>query len=219
MKKHKTGILVMAVAGLVLSATPAAAQLSRQEQALFTEARNGRVERAAALIEQGVNVNARDSRGQSALILAVDRRHPEVAELLLAHGAEVCATALHRSAVRSDPDLFAKVLSRAPNPAEIGNDAILHAAFLGRTENVALLLDAGVPVDSVHPTNGRTPIMQALDQARTDTVEILIARGANLNARDPGGRSVLSYARGSEEMTDRQRATMTARLQEAGARE
>ena len=219
MKKHTTGFLTMLALLLMLSAAPLSAQLSRQEQALLTEARNGRVERVAALLEQGINVDARDSRGQTALVLAVDRRHPQVAELLLAQGAEVCAAALHRSAVRSDPDLFAKVLSRAPNAAEIGSDAYLHAAFLGRTENVALLLDAGVPIDAVHHTNGRTALMQALDQARTETIELLITRGANLNARDPNGRSVLSFALGSEEMSDQQRTRIAARLREAGARD
>lgn len=218
MKGDATKLLAVLVL-LMMSALPVTAQLSRQEQALFTQARNGRADRVAALIEEGVNVNARDSQGNSALIQAVDRRRGEVAELLLSHGAQVCETALHRSAVRSDPDLFGKVLSQAPNVPEIGDVALLHAAFLGRTENVSLLLDAGVPVDSVHRTNGRTAIMQAVDQGRVDTVELLIARGADLNARDPNGRSVLDYARGSEEMSGEKRDMTVQRLREAGARE
>jgi uncharacterized protein len=209
------GVLVL----LVVSVWPAAAQLSREERALLTEARKGRVERVQELIDEGVNVNVRDSEGNSALIQALDRRRAEVAELLLTHDAEVCETALHRAAVRSEPDLFEKVLSQASNAPEIGDVALVHAAFLGRTENVTLLLDAGVPVDSVHRTNGRTAIMQAIDQGRVETVELLIARGADLNARDPGGLSVLGHAMRSEELYGERQKTVLDRLQEAGARQ
>lgn len=211
--------IMFAMAALLLSAVPAVAQLSRQEQSLLLEARNGRAERVAALLEQGVNVNARDSRGENALIQAINRRHSAVVEVLLEYNPEVCETALHRGAVRSDPDIFSRLVALAENPAVEGQQGFLHAAFVGRTENVAILLDAGVSVDSIHATNGRTAVMQALDQARIDTVELLIARGADLNALDPNGRSVLSFALGSEEMTDQQRSAMAQRLREAGARE
>jgi ankyrin repeat protein len=68
-----------------------------------------------------------------------------------------------------------------------------------------LLLDRGADIES-HPqatvpiTNGEqlpTPLMLAADRQRSAIVKLLLARGANANARDRQGMTPLMYAAGA----------------------
>ena len=70
---------------------------------------------------------------------------------------------------------------------------------------VTLLLDRGADIES-HPqatvpiTNGEqlpTPLMLAADRVRRDMVALLLARGADVNARDRQGMTPLMYAAGA----------------------
>jgi len=68
-------------------------------------------------------------------------------------------------------------------------------ALLGRTDVVAGLLDAGMAVDTRGWSNF-TPLDQAAMHGRTDTVRLLIARGADLHDRafDDDGPTPLDCA-------------------------
>ena len=53
-----------------------------------------------------------------------------------------------------------------------------------------------------HDSHSRTPLMRAADKGRYDMVSLLIARGSDIDARDPLGRTALFYAiAGSHEAT------------------
>jgi len=69
------------------------------------------------------------------------------------------------------------------DPAEILGEALVHAAHNGRTGAVAWLLDHGVDVDSA-PYLGFTALDAAAQFGHRDTCELLLARGALLDARD-----------------------------------
>jgi hypothetical protein len=53
----------------------------------FTAAYTGDLAAVQACLEQGVDVNARDQWGRTALYLAAEKGHKEIVELLLEHGA------------------------------------------------------------------------------------------------------------------------------------
>jgi ankyrin repeat protein len=79
-------------------------------------------------------------------------------------------------------------LPQAPPPA-LGNPCtddygwiLGQFALLGRTEVVAALLDAGMPVDTRGWSNF-TPLEQAAMHGRADTVRLLIERGADVDDR------------------------------------
>lgn len=59
-------------------------------------ATRGDVEAARRLLEAGVNINARDRYGQTALMLAAHRGHVALVELLVEKGADLNVTAKYR---------------------------------------------------------------------------------------------------------------------------
>jgi ankyrin repeat protein len=62
--------------------------------------------------------------------------------------------------------------------------AALHAAIDQRgSESLRALLDAGAPIDFRDP-EGRTPLIHAAESGAAEIVEVLLERGAALEARD-----------------------------------
>ena len=68
-------------------------------------------------------------------------------------------------------------------PAEVEQEALVHAAHNGRDEAVAWLLDRGVDVDGA-PYLGFTPLHAAVAGDHFATVRLLVNRGARLDLRD-----------------------------------
>jgi RNA polymerase sigma factor (sigma-70 family) len=172
---------------------------------LLRAARAGDLETVRRLLERDPRLRSgRDPFGNTALILAVDSGHAEVAELLLASGVE--------------PDVWeSAAIGRTPRVAAlVGQDAALLDAFspegftplalaahFGHLDTVRLLLDLGADLDLVsrHPI-GVTALHAALFGRRTAVAELLIRRGADLGARRGGagqprsGWTALHYAAG-----------------------
>ena len=78
-----------------------------------------------------------------------------------------------------------------------GQTPLAAAAFKGDLAMVRLLLQHGanVNVNGTGP-DGKTALMMAAMFNRTDIVELLIAQGADPDARDASGMSALDAARG-----------------------
>jgi hypothetical protein len=71
--------------------------------------------------------------------------------------------------------------------------ALINATFMGQHEMAVLLLEAGADVNA---NNGATPLIHAAGKcAMNDVVQTLIARGAGLDARAPGGATPLGMAK------------------------
>ena len=70
-----------------------------------------------ALIARGIDINARDAHGQTALMNAARDGQPEVVQLLVAHGADLNhrakfnLTALMLAVVRGHPDIVRTLVS------------------------------------------------------------------------------------------------------------
>src|SRR5258707_504542 len=75
---------------LVLTTVLAAASMAAygQTQDIDFAARTNNVKLAQQLIDQKIDVNQKDDRGYTPLILATYNQSPDVAELLLKHGAD-----------------------------------------------------------------------------------------------------------------------------------
>ena len=145
-------------------------------------------ESARALLDHGAQVNARDDMGASALMVADDR---ECADLLLQQGADVNAR-----------DCY-------------GTTVLMHAVQNDRAW-IARLLDHGADVNAAN-LSGRTALMQAVFYGEPDNVRLLLARGANPNAKESNGMTALKLANEVEVNTDA--PVISSLLKRAGAKE
>jgi len=68
------------------------------------------------------------------------------------------------------------------------------ASRFGPVEIVKLLLGAGAPPNVADSKFGLTPLHLAAINGQRNIAEMLIARGAGLNARDKSGHTPLSWA-------------------------
>ena len=71
--------------------------------------------------------------------------------------------------------------------------ALIHAAYAGDTDTVAVLLEKGADVNAKDDM-GRTALIEAARQGRTETVRALLEVGADVTTRDKEGETALSKA-------------------------
>jgi ankyrin repeat protein len=140
-------------------------------QDIHEAARQGDVASVSALLSQDTGlVNSTDARDCTPLHFAAGSGSREVAELLLAQGAEV-------------------------NAQNHEHETPLHwAALRSRGEVVALLLDHGADTE-MREDYGRTPLLLvARETGNVEVTTLLIDGGADVDARDRFGDTPLGLA-------------------------
>ncbi|HTG89284.1 MAG TPA: ankyrin repeat domain-containing protein [Vicinamibacterales bacterium] len=161
---------------------------------LMHAAAAGSVESMKLLIDRKANVNAVNSAGATALMMAVT--DIDKVRLLLTAGADVnVATKRGRTALllaalsdRSAPIVRLLVASGASTKAvDVLKVTALGAATIGGDlETIQMMVDAGVPVDS-SDFAGFTPLMNAAFGGNLAAVRLLLSKGANVNAVSTDG--------------------------------
>jgi uncharacterized protein len=137
---------------------------------LMTAARTGNVDTVKSLLAHGAEVNAKETaRGQTALMWAVAEKHPEVARVLIDHGADVH---LHSTS---------------------GFTPLLFAAQQGDMDSARMLFEAGANVNEAAPEEGSALIV-ATHSGQEALALFLLEKGADPNATDAYGITALHYA-------------------------
>ncbi len=176
---------------------------------LMIAAENGELIRVRALLQEGVDVNARSKSGHTALMLAAYAGHLEVVKALLNAGADTNTRAytshggefltLMSAMDRRNKDwlkiLNAMIAAGAEvNPKEVfSSSPLMYAITRYDPVLVKALLKRGADVN-LKNERGTTPLMTAV-MSRGSTVEIvklLLAAGADPDARNNDGESALS---------------------------
>jgi ankyrin repeat protein len=171
-----TLMLVLALLGAPLvGAAPAAEPTPQLRQQLqdyyFGAVRRGDTAMLKEFIGIGYDLNTRDAKGYTALILAAYHGQSDAVELLLASGANACAE------------------------DQRGNTALMGAIFKGELRIARRLMAAGCQPDK--PNNaGQTATMYAALFQRTEILQALVQQGADPRRQDQAGNSADSLARG-----------------------
>ena len=150
--------------------------------ALHSAAQAGDIDRLKAVLDVGVDVNARDERGWTAMMYAVDKRYPLLVESLLE--------------AKADPNV------RAPD----GATPLFMAAAHGHSEIIQQLMQGGADI-TIRGPNGKTAVDVARTrygdvetaQQRTEPEAVLtLLRGKSL--AEAGHRSLEKASREADEM-------------------
>ncbi len=169
------------VAGLLLGVSAAFAG------PLHDAAKEGDLERAKQLLDQGVDIAVPDEAGESALIVASLAGKTEVVQLLLERGADIKVrnkgglTALHAAAYGGNINVVKLLVAKgsAVNDSEnFYHMSPLHAAAEeGHADVVEFLLSNKAVVEATE-RNGYTPLTQAGWRQHWDAADVLIKAGA-----------------------------------------
>ena len=152
-------------------------------------AKIGDVERLRSLLKQGVDVNAAEGDGMTALHWAAFRDDLDIAEILLYAGANVGArtrvnaiSALVLAARNGSAAMVEMMLDAGADAnaaMSIGTTPLMAAATSGNADAVKVLLDHGADVGATENAQGQTALMLAASYNRSAAIKILMDHGAD----------------------------------------
>ncbi len=177
---------------------------------LIKHAQNGDLAGVQRCIANGADVNAKNSDGCTALIMASDRGYLDVVKYLVENGADINAegvikrllvfrfshSALEISSFNGHLDVVKYLISkRADVNAEDsnGNTALMWASQNGHLNVVKYLAENGADVNAKN-IDGKTVLTFASQEEHLNVVKYLVENGADVHAKDDDGKTALMWA-------------------------
>jgi ankyrin repeat protein len=190
---------------LALSVATNAAPADNEE--LFFAVGKMDIQAVRVALAHGADPNYLDPEIKTPLLLfALADKKPDIAILLLEHGAdakvelvieEQRVPSLVLAAKMDDPTLIAKLIERGADPTatdNYGNTPLASAAFNGREGSVRALLADGVSANQFDG-RGRTPLLWAVGTSNLSMLALLLENGADPNLAGKDGLSPMSAAK------------------------
>lgn len=190
---------------LLVSASRGVAGAGR-EAPLADAVQHGDKQAVASLLKNGVDVNAAQSDGATALHWAAYLNDAETTGLLLRAGANVNArndlgvTPLALAAQQGGAAVIEQLLKAGAKPndpvnfVDAGETPLMHAARSGSVDAVKVLAKAGADLNAKESWNGQTALMWAAAEGHAPVIETLIEFGADLKARSNAGTTPFMFA-------------------------
>ncbi|KAG8084649.1 hypothetical protein GUJ93_ZPchr0010g10693 [Zizania palustris] len=155
--------------GKGVAAVAAAVRDANKRTALHFAAREGRTDACDFLITQlGLPIDPKDDDGETPLIHATRQGHLQTASYLLQHGA--------------DPSVA----------SSLGATALHHAAGIGNTDLMKLIISNGVDVES--ESDAGTPLIWAAGHGQQEAVKLLLQHNAKTSTETDDGITPLLSA-------------------------
>jgi len=181
-------LLITTIAAVVLVATGLAGPI-------HDAVMNGNIDEVQWQLDAGIDPNLKNSKGATPLHYAASEGHNDIVELLIERGANVNATDRGKGgtpldyAYWGDQEEVIETLNEHNAQREhekggkgIGQSSLIHDAALdGDIDEVQRQLDAGVD-PNLKSSKGATPLFYAVYGGHLEIVELLITRGADVNA-------------------------------------
>jgi ankyrin repeat protein len=167
---------------------------------LHFAASEGDIQLARILLERNPEVvNSQNDDGTTAFLLALRRRNPDIARLLLDHNADehVCDkhgdTPLHLAVLLGYLDVCRVLLERNADVNSKnyhGSTPLLHASEFGTPDIVQLMLDYNADVQARH-ANGDTLLHRAAIKDQLEVARLLLKLNVEVNSRNNDGSTPL----------------------------
>ncbi|GJL56458.1 MAG: hypothetical protein NPIRA02_35900 [Nitrospirales bacterium] len=182
--------------------------MTDKEQRLLEAVSQNDLTTVQELVKEGININAQDIRGRTALLVAVENHHFESANMLLEAGADVNMqdhkqdSPLLLAGAEGRVDIMKRILQAKPDFTvynRFGGTPLIPAAERGHVDMVELLVNTNVDIDHVNHL-GWTALLEAIvlsngGPRHQKIVQLLVDAGANVNVSDKEGVTPLQHAR------------------------
>jgi ankyrin repeat protein len=213
-RRAVTTIVGAVVAAVVLAGGMAAAQDQNGEQ-LRRAAAAGNLAEVQRLISSGAPLESRDGQGRSALLIAVDGNHIEIARALIRAGASVNTQADNRdtpwllAGASGRSEIVAAMIPAGPDLSirnRYGGNALIPACERAHVETAKLLLTTRIDVNQVNNL-GWTCLLEIVilgngGPRHQEVAKLVLAAGADPNLGDKDAVRPLTHAlrRGQREV-------------------
>lgn len=195
-------------AEIVLVKAAAASELADPDAELLNAARAGDADGVALALRFGADIETRDARARTPLLLAVTGDHLDAARVLVAMGADPDAkddrldTPWLVTGVTGSVDMLEVLLPAGPDMTlknRYGGVSVIPASERGHVDYVRRVVTTGVDVNHVNDL-GWTALLEAVilgdgGEVHQDIVRILLQAGADRTLCDRDGVSALEHAR------------------------
>uniref|UniRef100_A0A8C6ZUT6 Uncharacterized protein n=1 Tax=Nothoprocta perdicaria TaxID=30464 RepID=A0A8C6ZUT6_NOTPE len=149
---------------------------------------------AKMLLKNGVPVDGKDEKGQTALSCAISRGVENTDKVLLEAGASVDSKMAERALKGNHPSIFKVLLEYCK---DLSSNTMESALFKAVQKNlhsiVAALVDRGTAINAYNEMQ-YTPLLLACETGKIESAEVLIEKGANLRIRTPDSDTTLHLA-------------------------
>jgi uncharacterized protein len=211
MRLRVTVLLSILLSGITVSeAAPQTAEhvrmglrLATAVERLLDAVMNGDQRAVRELLRQRADVNTAQPDGSTMLMLAVERNHTEIADLLIRAQANVNAaneygaTALFVASANGHVALIRRLLEGKANPNApllSGETPLMAAVDNGHLDAASTLLERGAEVNAKETNGNQTALMWATANKSPALVQLLLDQGADVHARSKGGFTPLLFA-------------------------